>query len=87
MLILTKLVKLSWDIYISEAMKVAVDDIVADMVNREKTDGIWSVNSEAAFGGQMCFVDQAAAEEYITRMTAAGVANGRTLLNSVIQNI
>jgi len=84
---LTKLVKLAWDSEVTPPMLSSADAIVADMVSQEKTDGVWIKNGETAYGGQMNFTDQTAAEEYIARMTAAGAAVGRVLIGSSITDI
>lgn len=84
---LTKLVKLSWDSTKPDAMFDVSNEIIADLVAQGKTDGVWSRNSDAEFGGQMAFVDQAAAEEYVAAITVAGANCGRTLLSGTIIDI
>lgn len=86
-LTLTKLAKLEWDHERPETMYYAADSIVADLMSQKKTDGTWTKNEDTEFGGQMAFVNQAAAEEYIAAVAAVGIAYGRILVNSSITDI
>ena len=86
-LTLTKLVKLEWDVDRSEQMLYAGEEIAATFVAQGKTDGTWTKNESVDFGGTRAFIDQAAAEEFISAMSAAGAANGRILLSSSITDI
>jgi hypothetical protein len=86
-MVLTKLVKLEWDIERTHAMYLAGKVINDRWIAEGKSDGVWEKNTDAEFGGQWKFVDQAAAEEHISAITAAGIANGRTLISSTITDI
>ena len=86
-MVLTKLVKLKWDIDRSEEMYLAGKAINDRFVAEGKTDGVWEKNPDVEFGGQWKFVDQAAAEEYVAAIAAAGIAAGRTLISSTITDI
>ena len=86
-MVLTKLLKLEWDVDRSEEMYLAGKAINDRFVAEGKSDGVWEKNPDVEFGGQWKFVDQAAAEEHIAAITAAGIANGRTLLSSTITDI
>ena len=86
-MILTKLVKLEWDIDRTESMILSGNAVHARFIAEEKTDGVWEQNPDAEFGGQRKFVDQAAAEEYVAAITAADQAHGRTLVSSTITDI
>jgi hypothetical protein len=84
---LTKLVKLEWDIERSEEMYLAGKAVTDKFIAEEKTDGEWEKNPDVEWGGQWKFVDQAAAEEYVAAITAAGIAAGRTLISSTITDV
>jgi len=86
-MVLTKLLKLEWDVDRSEKMYLAGKAVVDKFVAEGKTDGEWEKNPDVEFGGQWKFVDQAAVEEYLAAITTAGIANGRTLLSSTITDI
>jgi len=86
-MVLTKLVKLEWDIDRTEAMIVSAAAVHARFIAEEKTDGVWGQNPDAEFGAQRKFVDQAAAEEYVAAITASDQAHGRTLVSCTIVDI
>jgi hypothetical protein len=86
-MVLTKLVKLEWDIDRTEPMALSSNAVHAKFVAEGKTDGEWEKNPDVEFGGQRKFVDQAAAEEYVAAITASDQAHGRTLVSSTIIDI
>jgi len=86
-MVLTKLVKLKWNIERTDEMYLAAQAVNDRFVAESKADGVWEKNPDADWGGQWKLVDQAAAEEYIAVITAVGIANGRTLVSSSITDI
>ena len=86
-MVLTKLVKLEWDIERSDEAYLASKVIDDRFLAEGKTDGMWEKNPDAEWGSQWKFVDQAAAEEFVAAIAAANIEHGRTLISSTIIDI
>jgi hypothetical protein len=86
-MVLTKLVKLEWDIARPDQAYLAIKAIDDRFLAEGKTDGVWEKNLDVEWGGQWKFVDQAAAEEFVAAIAAVNIEHGRTLISSTITDI